>query len=68
MALTDREIKSLKHQGKSKIREYISDGHGLYLTISTTNHKSWIWKYRFQSKQKNRTIGTYPEVSLADAR
>ena len=68
MALTDREIKSLKHQGKSKIREYVSDGRGLYLTISTTNHKSWIWKYRFQGKQKNLTIGTYPEVSLADAR
>ena len=68
MPLTDREIKSLKHQGKGTARDYVSDGHGLYLTVSTTNHKAWVWKYRFQNKQKNLTLGAYPEISLADAR
>lgn len=33
-----------------------------------TGRKSWYLAYRFEGKQKSYSIGTYPEISLVDAR
>lgn len=46
----------------------LSDGYGLYLEIRPTGGKYWRYNYRFAGKQKTLALGTYPEVSLADAR
>lgn len=45
-----------------------SDGKGLYLQIEPSGGKYWRMNYTFAQKQKTLPIGTYPEVSLNDAR
>lgn len=45
-----------------------SDIQGLQLHVFSTGRKSWYMAYRFEGKQKSYGIGTYPEVSLAEAR
>ncbi len=65
MALTDTAIKRAKRQEKAK-RLY--DTLGLYLEVSPAGGKWWRFKYRFDRKEKLLSLGTYPEVSLADAR
>lgn len=67
MPLTHVAIHKAKPTGKT---ERLFDGGGLYLEISPAGGKWWRWKYRRPiTKKENRlSFGTYPEVSLADAR
>ena len=65
MALTDTAIK--KAQASDKVQK-LSDGGGLQLHIVTTGGKLWRWAYRFEGKQKTMSLGTYPAVTLAQAR
>lgn len=44
------------------------DRDGLYLHVTATGGKFWKVKYRFNGKEKKLSIGSYPELSLADAR
>ena len=46
----------------------LADGHGLYLLVNPTGSKLWRLKYRIAGKEKTLSIGSYPDVSLADAR
>ena len=55
-------------QAKPKARPYkLADGGGLYLHVKTAG-KYWRYKYRFAGKEKLLALGTYPDISLADAR
>jgi len=44
------------------------DGGGLFLLVTPSGGKLWHFKYRFNGKEKKLSLGTYPEISLADAR
>jgi integrase len=44
------------------------DGGGLFLLVTPSGGKLWHFKYRFEKKEKKLAFGTYPEISLADAR
>ena len=46
----------------------ITDAKGLYLYISTAGGKSWRSNYKHEGKQATKTYGTYPTLSLAQAR
>lgn len=46
----------------------LADAAGLYLFITPAGSKSWRANYKKNGKQATRTYGTYPKVSLADAR
>lgn len=65
MALTELQIR--KAQAKSANYK-LSDGDGLFLLVTPNGGKWWRLKYRFDGKEKQLSFGTYPEVSLADAR
>ena len=55
-------------QAKPKAKPYkLADGGGLYLHVKTAG-KYWRCKYRFAGKEKLLALGTYPDISLADAR
>ena len=55
-------------QAKPKAKPYkLADGGGLYLHMKTAG-KYWRYKYRFAGKEKLLALGTYPDISLADAR
>jgi len=60
--LTDRSVRSLKDAG------YHSDGDGLYLQISKSGTKSWIFRYRFGEGRRDMGLGAFKDVGLADAR
>lgn len=65
MALTDVKVRNAK-PGEKQIKLY--DGDGLYLLITPAGGKWWRFKYRFGGKEKLLALGTYPEVSLLEAR
>jgi integrase len=65
MALNDTKIRNTKPAEK-KFKIY--DADGLFMIISPAGGQWWRFKYRFGGKEKLLSFGTYPEVSLADAR
>ncbi len=46
----------------------LSDGGGLYLSISPTGSKSWVFMWTRQGKRREMGLGSYPTVSLVAAR
>ena len=46
----------------------VSDSHGLCIEINPNGSKLWRHRYRFNNKATMMSLGTYPEVSLLDAR
>lgn len=63
--LTDTEIKSAKPKEK---KYTLSDGNGLQLVIKPDGKKIWEIRFTVDGKPKTTTAGTYPSVSLKDAR
>ena len=41
---------------------------GLFIMVTPTGGKLWRFKYRFDGKEKKLAFGSYPEISLIDAR
>lgn len=52
--------------GKKRAR--FTDSGGLYLEVSPSGSKRWFWKYYFADKERRLAIGSYPAVSLKQAR
>ena len=46
----------------------MTDSGGLYLHVTEKGGKLWRFKYRFAGKYKLLALGSYPEISLLDAR
>ena len=65
MALTNTTIKNLRPKGKMF---KVSDAKGLCLEISPKGGKWWRFRYRHLGVEKRLSLGTYPDVSLKDAR
>jgi len=63
--LTDIKVRQAKPGSKA---QKLSDSQGLFLQISPSGGKWWRLAYRFMGKQKLLSLGTYPAVSLAEAR
>lgn len=63
--LTDVQVKN----AKSKQQQYkLMDGFGLYLLVTPPGGKLWRFDYRFGGKRKGLALGSYPAISLSDAR
>lgn len=60
--LTARQVSSLKEPGRH------SDGGNLYLQITPGGSRSWLFVYKWQGKQREMGLGSYPLISLAGAR
>jgi integrase len=65
MALTDKEIQALKPKEK---KYKVFDGDGLYLLIHPKYRKYWYLKYHLDGRPQEVSFGTYPDVSLKEAR
>jgi integrase len=46
----------------------LHDGGGLYLRVSATGGKSWVFRFQLDGKRRDMGLGPYPDVSLAEAR
>jgi integrase len=63
---TDTFLRNLKPEG-GKDRD-IMEGHGFGVRVRAGGSKIFFYKYRFQEKLRFLNLGTYPHISLADAR
>ncbi|MER9624029.1 integrase arm-type DNA-binding domain-containing protein [Mesorhizobium sp. M0222] len=63
--LTDIAIKKAKAADKPY---KMTDGGGLHLFVSTAGGKLWRFRYEIGGKEKLLSIGSYPDVSLLNAR
>lgn len=45
-----------------------SDGEGLTFTLSKAGTATWVFRYRFAQRQRELTLGNYPDMALAAAR
>jgi len=62
--LTATQVKNARHEG----RDFkMADGGGLTFFVRESG-RYWWFRYRFGGKERTLSLGTYPEVSLADAR
>lgn len=65
MPLTDTTTK----QAKPAAKPYkLSDEKGMFLLINPSGSKLWRFDYRFEGKRKTLALGSYPDISLKQAR
>ncbi|GAA0794834.1 tyrosine-type recombinase/integrase [Marinobacterium sediminicola] len=65
MALSNTALAKAKPQEK---RYKLTDRDGLYVLVQPSGTKTFKYDYRILGKRGTFTIGTYPEISLAEAR
>jgi len=65
MPLSEMKVRTAKPLEKAY---KLADGDGLFLLVTPQGGKYFRFKYRCDGKEKLLAFGTYPEISLADAR
>lgn len=65
MPLNERIIRGVQPRTKPF---KLSDGKGLYLLVQPNGSRWWRMRYRFEGKDRMLSVGTYPSVSLDQAR
>lgn len=65
MPLTDTKIKNTRAKEKDLL---LVDHNGLYLAVKKNGSKLWRYRKMMKGKTILLSIGSYPEISLADAR
>lgn len=65
--LTDAQCKNAVCPADKKQARF-TDAGGMYLQVSPTGSKRWFLKYRIEGKEKQLALGSYPAVSLSEAR
>jgi integrase len=62
---TDPFVRNLKPRA---LRFDVRDSSGLMLRVTPDGTKTWAWVFKFGGKTRRVTFGTYPKVTLAEAR
>lgn len=65
MALTDTACRNAKPRAKPY---KLGDALGLFLLVQPSGGRLWRLKYRVGGAERKLALGTYPEVSLSEAR
>jgi len=60
--LTARRVATVTDPG------YHADGGGLYLQVTSSGAKSWVFRYRFEGRRPEMGLGALHVIGLADAR
>jgi integrase len=60
--LSARDVERAKSAG------YLHDGGGLYLQITETGARSWVYRFALSGRRRDMGLGAYPATSLATAR
>ncbi len=63
--LTELTLKNAKGTGKAY---KLYDRAGLYVMVTAAGYRSWRYKYTVERKEKNLVLGSYPAMSLREAR
>ena len=67
MARRTGRLSALRVRQQTKVGVH-ADGRGLYLQVSPTGTKSWLYRFMRSGRERWMGLGPYPDVSLADAR
>ncbi|HKD59197.1 MAG TPA: Arm DNA-binding domain-containing protein [Terracidiphilus sp.] len=51
-----------------RYRRRVSFGQSLYLQVSPKGRRYWHYRYRFDGRQKQLSLGRYPYVPIESAR
>jgi len=62
MVLSARQVETIKAPGR------YADDRGLYLQVRPSGAKSWMFRFQLNRKRHDVGFGSYPDVSLLDAR
>ncbi|MBB3264077.1 integrase [Azospirillum sp. OGB3] len=62
VGLTARKVETIRTPG------LFADGNGLYLQVTATGAKTWIFRYSIGGKRRDMGLGSTTVVSLAQAR
>ncbi|EEA0619220.1 tyrosine-type recombinase/integrase [Salmonella enterica subsp. enterica serovar Typhimurium] len=65
MALSDTKLRTLAPRNRPW---QLADHDGLVIEVLPTGRKIWRFRYRFDNKSQQITLGEYPAFSLAEAR
>lgn len=65
MKLTERQCRGVRPTEKM---QKLSDGKGLVLVVHPNGSKYWHGRYKLAGKEQTKTLGAYPELTLAQAR
>ena len=65
MPLTDTAVRQAKPRDKDFT---LSDLDGLSLFVAANGKKSWHFRFSWHGKQPRISLGTYPEITLREAR
>ena len=65
---TARSLDALKHPAEGRVEYWDADRPSFGLRISESGRKTWCVLYRYRGRLRRYTVGTYPPLSLADAR
>lgn len=60
--LTARQVQTMKDPG------LFADGNGLYLQITETGAKTWVFRFSVKGRRRDMGLGSITTVTLADAR
>jgi integrase len=63
-----RGIAGLESPVTGRIEYFDKSTPGFGLRVTSSGHRSWICLYRHKGEKRRYTIGTYPQLGLADAR
>lgn len=63
--LTQTAVQAAKKREKAY---KLSDGNGLHLLVEPNGSKLWRFRYQFDRKEKMLSLGSFPEVTIAQAR
>lgn len=65
--LTMRTVQSLTMPGRVQPGRH-TDGRGLHLYVRPDGWAGWVLRYRHLGRQRDMSLGAWPDVSLKDAR
>lgn len=65
--LTDTKLRKALGKRRDKV-EVISDSHGLNVRLTLSGGVTFFYRYRWEDKPVQLTIGDYPSISLLQAR
>lgn len=63
--LSENAVKKLKPTEKTY---YVCDGEGLNISVMPNGTKYWILRYTLEKRERKKSLGKYPQVSLSEAR
>lgn len=63
--LTDTALKALKPRAAPY---QTADGEGLIVEVKPSGRRTWMFRYRLGGRAEKLVLGTYPEVTLKEAR